>query len=66
MSKTRNFVATVKEPVGGFAVQLEFHEEIEGISGDTIVIHLKDGTSLDTARSVANTLNTHGQQVIVD
>ena len=63
MTEQRDFVATVKEPVGGFAVELEFHENIAGLTADTVTIFLRDGSTLDDAKRVADTLNSHGSKV---
>ena len=63
MKAQRNFVATVKEPAGGFAVELEFHEEIAGITNDTVMIYLKDGSTIEDAENLKSVLNNYGAKV---
>ena len=66
----RNFVAGLNEPpIGndkyGFAVEFEFHENVSGISGDTIVLYLNDDTTKDQADNLIRTLNQLGTAIRV-
>ncbi|WP_155868098.1 hypothetical protein [Achromobacter xylosoxidans] len=69
---SRNFVVTIAEPlrrdaVGGVGVALEFefHEEIPGISGDTILLHLSPEVDMATAEELARRLNRAGEKIQV-
>ncbi|WP_070252250.1 hypothetical protein [Duganella phyllosphaerae] len=61
----RNFVATVIEPANdkaplgvGVGVELQFNEEIEGFSRDTLLMFLADDATMDDAESLARLLNS--------
>lgn len=69
MTHKRNFRARVIEPATregtGVAIELEFHEIIPGLSGDTIVVYLQDDVSVESAAVFVRELNRLGRKVKV-
>lgn len=66
----RNFVAVMNEPPikggkSGFAVEFQFHEAVEGIDGDTVVIYLGDDTTQSEAQELISALNRLGARLAV-
>lgn len=63
---SRNFVASLKERQPdakgrpAWFIEIEFHEKIPGLSGDTIAIELNSGTEEEQASAVVQSLNKHG------
>lgn len=63
---SRNFTASLKERQPdakgrpAWFIEIEFHEKIPGLSGDTIAIELNPGAGEDQASAVVQNLNTHG------
>lgn len=64
---SRNFRPRVIEPPRGkgygFAVELEFHEKIKGLTGDTVVIDLQEGTTVKQADELVSMLAKLGEKV---
>lgn len=63
MTKKQNFRPRVIEPANanapsgvGVAVELEFHESVPGLHGDSIVLHLKDDASMEQAERLRDLL----------
>lgn len=66
----RNFVAVMNEPPikggkSGFAVEFQFHEAVEGIGGDTVLIYLRDEATQSEAQELIRTLNQLGARFAV-
>lgn len=65
---SRNFVATLKErqpdAMGrpSWFIEVAFHENIEGLAGDTVSIELAEGTSEHHAKEVIQGLNHLGRR----
>jgi hypothetical protein len=66
---SRNFRPRVTEPPRGngygFAVELEFHEKIKGLNGDTVVIDLQEGATMKQADELVSLLARLGERVRV-
>lgn len=70
MSETPNFRPRVIEPMLadgsiGVGVELEFHEDIPGLTGDTIMVYLKRGTSYEQAQELVSQIHRLGVKVSV-
>lgn len=68
MANNRNFRARVIEPPirddkTGVGVEIELHENVAGLNGDTLIIHLGDETTFEEASSLASKLNGLGQKI---
>ena len=55
MTTKRNFCPCLKEPLlpngeSGFAIEIEFYEQISGLKGDTIIIYLTEEATLENAK----------------
>lgn len=62
MTTKRNFRPCLKEPLlpngeSGFAIEIEFHEQISGLKGDTIIIYLTEEATLNNARDLIGMMN---------
>ena len=70
MDEKPNFRARVIEPMLadssiGVGVELEFHEDIPGLSGDTIMLYLRKGTTIEQARDLMRHIDDLGVKVKV-
>lgn len=46
-------------------VELEFHENIPGLNGDTFMIHLADGSTMEQAEELVRLLHDLGEKAAV-
>ena len=70
MDETPNFRARVIEPMladgsVGVGVEFEFHETIPGLTGDTVALHLRKGTTIEQAQELVRHLHDLGVRVRV-
>jgi hypothetical protein len=61
MTTKPNFCPCLKEPLlpngeSGFAIEIEFHEQISGLKGDTIFIYLTEEATLENATDLIGML----------
>lgn len=67
----RNFRPRVTEPqirpgVIGVGIEFELYERIKGIDGNSIVIYLEEGTSMDQAEELCRTIGQLGVSIAAD
>ena len=65
MLDKRNFRPRLIEPLlpsgaSGFGVEIEFHEHIPGLKGDTIAIYLTEEATLENAETIIDMLAQFG------
>ena len=70
MDEKPNFRPRVIEPMLadesiGVGVELEFDEKIPGLSGDTVMLYLRKGTTIDQARDLVRHISDLGVKVKV-
>ena len=70
MDEKPNFSPRVFEPMLadrsiGVGVELEFHEPIPGLSGDTMLLYLRKGTTIEQARDLMRHIGDLGVKVKV-
>ena len=63
-----NFRPKVFEPLlpsgeSGFGIEIEFHEDVRGLNGDTIMIYLNEKTSIADAKKIVDLLDQFGTMV---
>lgn len=63
--RPRNFEPARGKDQYGLAVELEFYERVAGLSGDTIIIDLADGATMEQAKRLRDTLADLGHKVRV-
>lgn len=68
MDERPNFRPRVIEPMladgtVGVDIELEFHEKIPGLSGDTVMLYLCKGTTIERAQAVVGQLHDLGVKV---
>ena len=64
----RNFRPRLIEPLlpsgeSGFGVEIEFHEDVQGMNGDTIMIYLDEKTTMEDAEKLIRMLDQFGTSV---
>jgi len=62
MSKERNFRPHLVE-APRLGVELEFHEKISGLNGDTIIIYLNENATVETADTLIELLARFGSDI---
>lgn len=63
--QSRNFGVSVVQPGGKVAVEIEFHEKVHGLSGDTLWLSLEEGTSVEDAEALRALLERLGHRITV-
>ncbi|MFE0758749.1 hypothetical protein ACFW16_32630 [Inquilinus sp. NPDC058860] len=66
----RNFRPRIVEPPitndkYGVGVELEFHEQIPGLSGDTLLLYCNDDTTMEQAVALKNLLASLVEKIAV-
>ena len=63
-----NFRPRIIEPLlasgkSGLGVEIEFHEEVPGLNGDTVLIYLDEKTTMEDAEKIRDMLAEFGTAV---